>query len=64
MVIILKRFQRIPSNYQSFLFISIHSNTSNFNYPLNPSVYKFFSYIYEPLIIENVVTGELEADLA
>ena len=64
LAVILNGCQVIPSNYQSFLFLSTPSDTSTFNYPLNRSAYNIFGYIYEPLIIENGLTGELEPGLA
>ncbi|MDJ0554527.1 MAG: ABC transporter substrate-binding protein [Microcoleaceae cyanobacterium MO_207.B10] len=62
--IILNGCEPISSNYQSFLFLSAPSDTSTFNYPLNRSAYNIFGYIYEPLIIENGLTGKLEPGLA
>ena len=53
-----------PSNYQSRLVVSTPSDASTFNSPLNQSAYSVFGYIYEGLIIENGVTGELEPALA
>ncbi|MGD1711843.1 ABC transporter substrate-binding protein [Dapis sp. BLCC M172] len=53
-----------PSNYQSRLVVSTPSDASTFNYPLNQSAYSVFGYIYDGLIIENGVTGELEPALA
>ncbi|MEB3339565.1 ABC transporter substrate-binding protein [Okeania sp.] len=53
-----------PSNFQSRIVVSTPSDTSTFNYPLNQSAYSVFSYIYEGLIIENGITGELEPALA
>ena len=64
LAVILNGCQVIPSNYQSFLFLSTPSDASTFNYPLNRSAYNIFGYIYEPLIIENGLTGELEPGLA
>ena len=52
------------SNYQSRLVVSTPSDASTFNSPLNQSAYSVFGYIYEGLIIENGVTGELEPALA
>ncbi|OZH55699.1 peptide ABC transporter substrate-binding protein, partial [Hydrocoleum sp. CS-953] len=52
------------SNYQSRIVVSTPSDASTFNYPLNQSAYSVFGYIYDGLIIENGVTGELEPALA
>ena len=52
------------SNYQSRLVVSTPSDASTFNSPLNQSAYSVFGYIYEGLIIENGITGELEPALA
>ena len=64
LAVILSGCQQIQSNYQSFIFLSTPSDTYTFNYPLNRSAYSIFSYIYEPLIVENGLTGELEPGLA
>ena len=64
LAVLLNGCQQIPSNYQSFLILSTPSDTSTFNYPLNRSAYNIFGYIYEPLIIENGLTAELELALA
>ncbi|MDJ0556685.1 MAG: ABC transporter substrate-binding protein [Microcoleaceae cyanobacterium MO_207.B10] len=53
-----------PSNYQSSIIVPTPSDASTFNYPLNQSAYSVFGYIYDGLIIENGITGELEPGLA
>ncbi|NEQ72989.1 MAG: ABC transporter substrate-binding protein [Okeania sp. SIO2C9] len=53
-----------PSNYQSRIVVPTPSDASTFNYPLNQSAYNVFGYLYEGLIIENGITGELEPALA
>lgn len=48
----------------SGLVVPTPSDAGTFNYPLNQSAYSVFGYIYDPLIRENGVTGELEPGLA
>lgn len=48
----------------SGLIVPTPSDAGTFNYPLNQSAYSVFGYIYDPLIRENGVTGELEPGLA
>ena len=64
LIFFLSSCRQAPSNYQSRFVVSTPSDTSTFNYPLNQSAYSVFGYIYEGLIIENGVTGELEPALA
>ncbi|MGB3403169.1 MAG: ABC transporter substrate-binding protein [Microcoleaceae cyanobacterium] len=52
------------SNLQSRLVVPTPSGPGTFNYPLNQSAYSVFGYIYDALIIENPITGELEPGLA
>jgi peptide/nickel transport system substrate-binding protein len=52
-----------PENF-SGLIVPTPSDTGTFNYPLNQSAYSVFGYIYDPLINENGITGELEPGLA
>ncbi|NES05338.1 MAG: ABC transporter substrate-binding protein [Okeania sp. SIO2F4] len=64
LIFFLSACRTTPSNYQSRLVVSTPSDASTFNYPLNQSAYSVFGYIYDGLIIENGVTGELEPALA
>lgn len=48
----------------SQLVVATPSGPTTFNYPLNESLFSVFSYIYEGLITENGLTGELEPALA
>ncbi|ABG53682.1 extracellular solute-binding protein, family 5 [Trichodesmium erythraeum IMS101] len=64
LIFFLSSCRQATSNYQSRFVVSTPSDTSTFNYPLNQSAYSVFGYIYEGLIIENGVTGELEPALA
>ncbi|MGD1805892.1 ABC transporter substrate-binding protein [Dapis sp. BLCC M126] len=64
LIFFLSACRATPSNYQSRLVVSTPSDASTFNYPLNQSAYSVFGYIYDGLIIENGVTGELEPALA
>ena len=64
LIFLLSACSSVPSNYQSRFVVSTPSDASTFNYPLNQSAYSVFGYIFEGLIIENGVTGELEPALA
>ncbi len=64
LIFVLSACRPAPSNYQSRFVVSTPSDASTFNYPLNQSAYSVFGYIYEGLIIENGITGELEPALA
>ncbi|MGF1491873.1 MAG: ABC transporter substrate-binding protein [Microcoleaceae cyanobacterium] len=46
------------------LVVPTPSGPGTFNYPLNQSAYSVFGYLYDPLMQENPVTGELEPSLA
>lgn len=48
----------------SGLIVPTPSDAGTFNYPLNQSAYSVFGYIYDSLINENGITGELEPGLA
>ncbi|NER01692.1 MAG: ABC transporter substrate-binding protein, partial [Okeania sp. SIO3C4] len=61
---VLSACQPEQSNYQSRIVVPTPSDASTFNYPLNQSAYNVFGYLYEGLIIENGITGELEPGLA
>ncbi len=52
------------SSLPSRLVIPTPSGPGTFNYPLNQSAYSVFSYIYDSLIVENPITGDLEPGLA
>lgn len=52
------------SQFPSRLVVPTPSGPGTFNYPLNQSAYSVFGYIYDALIIENPITGELEPSLA
>ncbi|MGB3532948.1 MAG: ABC transporter substrate-binding protein [Microcoleaceae cyanobacterium] len=52
------------SNLSSRLVVPTPSGPGTFNYPLNQSAYSVFGYIYDSLIVENPITGELEPNLA
>ncbi|MGE5656634.1 MAG: ABC transporter substrate-binding protein [Actinomycetota bacterium] len=52
------------SNLASQLVVPTPSNPATFNYPLNQSAYSVFSYLYEGLLNENGLTGQLEPGLA
>ena len=63
-IFVLSGCRPAASNQESTLVMPTPSDASTFNYPLNQSAYSVFGYIYEGLIIENGVTGELEPGLA
>ncbi|NEP46566.1 MAG: hypothetical protein F6K35_48185 [Okeania sp. SIO2H7] len=48
----------------SGLVVPTPSDAGTFNYPLNQSAYSIFGFIYDGLIRENGITGELEPGLA
>jgi len=48
----------------SQLIVPVLSTPSTFNYPLNESFYSVFGFIYEGLLTENGITGELEPAIA
>ncbi len=52
------------SNVPSRLVVPTPSGPGTFNYPLNQSAYSVFGYIYDALIVENPITGDLEPALA
>lgn len=52
------------SNLAYQLVVPTPSNPATFNYPLNQSAYSVFSYLYEGLLNENGLTGQLEPGLA
>jgi peptide/nickel transport system substrate-binding protein len=52
------------SSLPSRLVVPTPSGPGTFNYPLNQSAYSVFGYIYDSLIVENPITGELEPGLA
>jgi peptide/nickel transport system substrate-binding protein len=52
------------STIPSRLVVPTPSGPGTFNYPLNQSAYSVFGYIYDSLIVENPITGDLEPGLA
>ncbi len=46
------------------LVVAALGQPSTFNFPLNQSLYSVFGYIYDGLLSENGLTGELEPALA
>ncbi|MDY6803355.1 MAG: ABC transporter substrate-binding protein [Cyanobacteriota bacterium] len=48
----------------SGMVVPTPSDAGTFNYPLNQSAYSVFGYIYDGLIRDNGITGELEPSLA
>ncbi|MGB3509319.1 MAG: ABC transporter substrate-binding protein [Microcoleaceae cyanobacterium] len=63
-IFVLSGCRPAASNQASTLVVPSPSDVSTFNSPLNQSAYNVFGYLYEGLIIENGVTGELEPGLA
>jgi len=53
-----------PVDKVSQVVIPTPSGPATFNYPLNQSAYSVFGFLYEGLISENPVTGNLEPNLA
>lgn len=51
-------------NPQSQIIGSISSDTTTFNYALNESNHKIFDLIYQGLVRDNPITGEIESALA
>ena len=55
---------KTPSAQISQVTIPTPSGPSTFNSPLNQSYFSVFGFLYEGLLSQNPVTGELEPDLA
>ncbi len=64
LTVILSACSPAQSSLPSRLVVPTPSGPGTFNYPLNQSAYSVFSYIYDSLIQENPITGELEPNLA
>ena len=64
LILFLSACSPAESTLPSRLVIPTPSGPGTFNYPLNQSAYSVFGYIYDSLIQENPITGELEPNLA